>query len=73
MTRTRGLMYPETFPHHQAAHDYARAHGLEYAWEGTAAFEERVRTLPPEQYEITAVHTPKAMTWVMLFSKTLPM
>ena len=63
------LMHPETFPHHQAVHDYAKVHCLEYAWEGTAAFEERLRTLQPEQYEILAVHTPTAMTRVMLFSK----
>jgi hypothetical protein len=25
-------------PHYQAVHDYAKAHGLEYAWEGTAAY-----------------------------------
>ena len=27
-----------------------KVHALAYAWEGTPAFEERVRTLSPEQY-----------------------
>ena len=71
LMRTGGVMHRETFPHHQAAHDYAKARGLEYAWEGTAAFEERLRTLPPERYEILPVRTPQAMTRVMLFSKAV--
>jgi putative ABC transport system substrate-binding protein len=50
------LVHPEAFPHYQAVHDYANAHGLEYAWEGTAAFEERLRTLSPGQFQIVAVH-----------------
>ena len=49
-----GSVHPEAFPHYQAVHDYANAHGLEYAWEGTAAFEERLRTLSPEQFQIVA-------------------
>jgi hypothetical protein len=64
-------MQPETFPHHQAAHDYARAHRLAYAWEGTPAFEERLHTLLPEQYQILAVHTQGQMTRVMLFARSL--
>ena len=62
-------MKPETFPHHQAVHDYAKAHGLEYACEVTAAFEERLRTLSPEQFPMIAVHTPQGMQRVILFSK----
>jgi len=45
-------MRPETFPHYQAVHDYAKAQGLEYAWEGTAVFEERLRTMSPDQFQI---------------------
>ena len=62
---------PETFEHPAAVHDYADRHGLAYLWEGTAAFENRRRTLAPEQYQILAVHTPKGMTRVILFSKDI--
>jgi hypothetical protein len=64
-------MQPETFEHHAAVHDYADRHGLAYLWEGTAAFENRRRTLAPEQYQILTVHTPKGMTRVILFSKDI--
>ena len=66
-----GSVHPETFPHYQAVHDYANAHGLEYAWEGTAAFEERLRTRSPEQFQIVSVHAREGMTRVILFSKGL--
>ena len=62
---------PETFEHPAAVHDYADRHGLAYLWEGTAAFENRRRTLAPEQYQILGVHTPKGMTRVILFSKDI--
>jgi hypothetical protein len=62
-------MQPETFPHHQAVHDYAKAHGLEYACEGTAAFEERLRKLSPEQFQMITVHSLQGMRRVLLFSK----
>ena len=64
-------MPPETFPHHQAVHDYAKAHGLAYAWEGTPAFEDRLRTLLGDQYQLLAVHTQGRMTRVMLFKPAL--
>jgi len=64
-------MHPEIFPHYQAVHDYARVHGLEYAWEGTAGFEERLRTLSREQFQIVAVHAHAKMTQVILFPKGL--
>jgi hypothetical protein len=64
-------MHPEAFEHHAAVHEYAERHGLTYLWEGTAAFESRRRTLAPEQYQILAVHTPKGMTRVILFSKDI--
>ena len=63
------IMPPETFPHHQAVHDYAKAHGLGYACEGTAAFEERLRTLSPELFQLLAVHSCQGMRRVILFSK----
>ncbi len=61
-------MHPETFPHYQAVHDYAKAHRLEYAWEGTAAFEERLHTMSPEQLQVLAVHIHERITQVMLFT-----
>jgi hypothetical protein len=48
-------MHPETFEHPAAVHAYAERHGLAYLWEGTAAFENRRRTLAPEQYQIAAL------------------
>jgi hypothetical protein len=53
------------FPHYQAIHDYAEAHSLDYACE----FEERLRTLSPEQFQVLAVHGAQGMRRVILFSK----
>ena len=64
-------MHPETFEHHAAVYEYAEQHGLAFAWEGTTAFEKRLRTLAPEQYEILAVHTRRGITRVLLFSKAI--
>jgi hypothetical protein len=64
---TVGGINPETFPYHQAVHEDAKVHGLTYAWEGTPAFEERLRMLSPEQHQILAVHPQERMTRVMLF------
>jgi len=50
-------MNPETFPHQAALLEYAEAHDLVYAWEGTRSFEKRSRTLSPEQFQIVTVHT----------------
>jgi len=61
----------ETFPHHAAVHEYAEAHGLAYAWEGTPSFAKWMRYLRPEQYQILAVHTHRGMTRVLLFSKEI--
>jgi hypothetical protein len=55
-------------PHYQAVHDYAKAHRLEYAWEGTAAFEERLHTMSPEQLQVLAVHIHERITQVMLYA-----
>ena len=65
-------MQPEIFEHLAQVHDYAEAHGLAYAWEGTATFEQRKRQLAPEQYQLLAVHTHAGMTHVMLFAKDIP-
>jgi hypothetical protein len=68
----RGSMNPETFPHQAALLEYAEAHGLVYAWEGTRSFEKRSRTLSPEQFQIVTVHTRRrGVTRVMLFSKDI--
>jgi hypothetical protein len=64
-------MNREPFPHHQAVREYAKAHGLEYVLEGTAAFEKRLHTLAPDQFQILALHTSKGMTKVLLFSKEI--
>jgi hypothetical protein len=65
-------MNPETFPHQAALLEYAEAHGLVYAWEGTRSFEKRSRTLSPEQFQIVTVHTRRrGVTRVMLFSKDI--
>jgi hypothetical protein len=58
-------------PHHPGLHEYAKARGLEYAWEGTDAFDKMLRTLSPGQYEIFAVHTHEGITRVLLFSTEL--
>jgi hypothetical protein len=65
-------MNPETFPHQAALLEYAEAHGLVYAWEGTRSFEKRSRSLSPEQFQIVTVHTRRrGATRVMLFSKDI--
>jgi hypothetical protein len=56
-------MKPETFPHHQAVHDYAKTHGLELH------VKVRLRALSPEQFQMIAVHTLQGMQRVILFSK----
>jgi hypothetical protein len=63
---------PDTFELRAAVHEYAKAHGLAYVWEGTAEFQERLRTMSPDQYEIAAVHTGRGIIQVMLFSAEKP-
>jgi len=58
----------EPFKDHVAVHEYAQAHGLEYVWEYTPAFEKRKAGLAPEQFEIREVRTRKGITKVLLFS-----
>ena len=57
------------FPHYQAIHDYAKAHGLDYVCEGTPAFDERLRTLLPQEFQVLAVHSCDGVRRVILFSK----
>jgi hypothetical protein len=57
------------FEDHVAMHEYAVAHDMAYAWEGTAEFEKRSRGLRPEQYQVLPVATRRGITNVLLFSK----
>ena len=59
------------FTDHQQVHDHAKAHGLEYAWEGTAQFARRKRQLAPDQYELRPVRTKRGVTVVMLYSRAI--
>ena len=52
-------------------HEYARANGLEYVWQGTISFEKRQQTLSPDQFQVWAVNTRKGITMVGLFSKAI--
>ena len=61
----------EPFKDHAEVHEYAEANGLDYAWEGTKAFERRRQALSPEQFVICAVLTRKGVTNVGLFSKEI--
>jgi hypothetical protein len=58
-------MNPEPFTDPAALHRYAKAHGLEYAWAYSPAFNKRLRTLSPEQYELREVRTRKGVTNVL--------
>jgi hypothetical protein len=61
-------MSTEPFSDPAALHRYAKAHGLEYAWAYSPAFNKRLRTLSTEQFEIREVRTRRGMTKVLLFS-----
>ena len=64
-------MHPETFEHQAAVYEYAGRNGLTYAWEGSPAFDKRMRILSPEQYQIIAVHTRRGVRKVLLFSQEI--
>jgi hypothetical protein len=64
-------MHPEIFSDQAELHEYAERHGLEYAWEGTKAFEKRKRMLAPEQFQICEARTRSGMRKVLLFSKDI--
>jgi hypothetical protein len=53
-------MHPETFEHHTELLNYAERNALTFVWEGTAAFANRARTLPPEEFGICTVRTKQA-------------
>lgn len=57
-----------SFEDHVAVHEYATAHDMAYAWEGTAEFAKRARGLRPEQYQVVPVETRRGTTNVLLFS-----
>ena len=61
----------EPFRDHVEVHEYAERNGLDYAWAGTALFEKRKRTLPPDQFQVREVRTRKGRTTVGLFSKAI--
>ena len=61
----------EPFRDHVEVHEYAERNGLDYAWAGTALFEKRKRTLPPDQFQMREVRTRKGRTTVGLFSKAI--
>ena len=66
-----GGIVPPEITHHAWVYKYAEQNGLAHAWEGTPAFEKRLRMLAPEQYEIFAVHSRQGMTRVLMFSKAI--
>jgi hypothetical protein len=51
--------------------EFAERNGLDYAWAGTALFEKRRRTLPPDQFNTRPVRTKRGITMVGLFSAAI--
>jgi hypothetical protein len=51
--------------------EFAEVNGLDYAWAGTALFEKRRRTLPPDQFSTRPVRTKRGITVVGLFSAAI--
>ena len=56
---------------HMELYEYAKRNGLEIAWAYSPAFQKRLRTLSPDQFEIREVRTRKGMTKVLLFSQEI--
>jgi hypothetical protein len=53
-------------------HEYARANGLEYVWQGTISFEKRQQTLSPEQFQVRPVTAAReGVVMVGLFPKVI--
>ena len=61
----------EPFESDFAMYQYANARDLDYAWQNTALFEKRRRTLPPDQFEVRPVRTKRGVTMVGLFSAAI--
>src|SRR5262249_48591055 len=56
---------------HIEMQEFAELNGLDYAWAGTALFEKRRRTLPPDQFNMRPVRTKRGTTMVGLFSAAI--
>jgi|SRR5262245_8905859 hypothetical protein len=59
------------FADHMEMQEFAERNGLDYAWAGTALFEKRRRTLPPDQFNTRPVRTKRGITMVGLFSAAI--
>lgn len=59
------------FANHIEMQEFAELNGLDYAWAGTALFEKRRRTLPPDQFNMRPVRTKRGTTMVGLFSAAI--
>ena len=64
-------MHPKVFSDNTGLHAYAQDHGLDYVWEGTAAFDKPQRTLLRSDFQIVSVHTRKGTRKALLFSKAI--
>src|SRR5947207_668444 len=62
---------PAEFKDHVEMLEYADRNGLDYAWQNTALFEKRRRTMPPDQFEVRSVHTKRGVTMVGLYSAAI--
>lgn len=62
---------PAEFKGHVEMLEYADRNGLDYAWQNTALFEKRRRTMPPGQFEVRPVRTKRGVTMVGLFSAAI--
>ena len=59
------------FKDHIEMQEHADRNGLDYAWQNTALFEKRRRTLPPDQFHVRPVRTKRGTTMVGLFSAAI--
>jgi hypothetical protein len=64
-------MHPKIFSDHAELHDYAKRHGPDYVWEGTAAFERQRSALSLWEFQVVSVHTRKGTRKALLFSKAI--
>jgi hypothetical protein len=63
--------YHAEFKDHIEMQEHADRNGLDYAWQNTAFFEKRRRTLPPDQFHVRPVRTKRGTTMVGLFSAAI--
>jgi hypothetical protein len=62
------------FENQKALQDYAKAHDMEYTWEGMKSFAQRWRLAQlaqPGTYELVEVRTKRGITRVLLFPKAI--